>query len=40
MISMPAFSETLILRDCGHMGYIESPDETYEAIQAFARKVL
>ena len=40
MISMPAVSETLILRDCGHMGYIESPGETYEAIQAFARKVL
>lgn len=40
MISMPAVSETLILRECGHMGYIESPDETYEAIQAFARKVL
>jgi pimeloyl-ACP methyl ester carboxylesterase len=36
MISLPAHSESLILRDVGHMGYIESPKETLEAIKHFA----
>ena len=40
MIGMPAVSETLLLRDCGHMGYIEAPEETYSAILGFARKIL
>jgi pimeloyl-ACP methyl ester carboxylesterase len=40
MIAMPAVSEVLILRECGHMGYLEAPEETLEAIAGFARKVL
>ena len=40
MITMPAVSETLILRDCGHMGYIEAPEETLGAIEGFAKRVL
>lgn len=40
MISMAAVSEILILRDCGHMGYIEAPENTYEAIAGFAKTVL
>ena len=40
MIAMPAVSEVLLLRECGHMGYIEAPEETLEAIVGFARKVL
>ena len=39
MITMPAHSESLILRNCGHMGYIEAPEETLAAIRGFARKV-
>jgi pimeloyl-ACP methyl ester carboxylesterase len=40
MISLPAVSETLLLRECGHMGYIEAPEITLEAIVGFARKIL
>jgi pimeloyl-ACP methyl ester carboxylesterase len=40
MIAMPAVSEVLILRECGHMGYLEAPEEALEAIAGFARKVL
>ena len=40
MVSLPAVSEILLLRDCGHMGYIESPEKTYEAIAGFAKRVL
>jgi pimeloyl-ACP methyl ester carboxylesterase len=40
MIAMPAVSETLMLRECGHMGYIEAPQETLNALTGFARKVL
>ena len=40
MISLPAQSESLILRDTGHMGYIEEPKKTLEAIRAFAKKIL
>jgi pimeloyl-ACP methyl ester carboxylesterase len=36
MLSLPERSEALILRDCGHMGYIEAPEETYRAIHNFA----
>ena len=39
MISLPAASETLLLRDCGHMGYIEAPEQTCDAILGFARKI-
>jgi pimeloyl-ACP methyl ester carboxylesterase len=39
MISLPAHSESLILRDVGHMGYIESPGATLNAIRQFARKL-
>jgi len=39
MISLPAVSETLILRDCGHMGYIEAPEVTLKTIKNFARRV-
>ncbi len=38
MVSLPLNSETLILRDSGHMGYIENPKETLEAIRHFAQK--
>ncbi len=40
MIALPAVSETLILRECGHMGYIEAPEETLNAILGFVRKHL
>ena len=40
MIFLPVRSEALILRDVGHMGYIEAPGETLEAIRGFAGKVL
>jgi pimeloyl-ACP methyl ester carboxylesterase len=40
MISLPAHSESLILKDTGHMGYIESPGETLQAITHFAIKHL
>jgi pimeloyl-ACP methyl ester carboxylesterase len=40
MISMPQRSECLILRNIGHMGYIEAPGETLKMIKGFARKVL
>ena len=39
MISLPAISESLILRDCGHMGYIEAPEITLKALRNFARSV-
>ena len=39
MISLPSVSESLILRDCGHMGYIEAPDITLKAVKNFARRV-
>jgi len=40
MISLPAVSETLLLRDCGHMGYIEEPEKTLEALESFSRRAL
>ncbi len=40
MISLPAKSQALILKNCGHMGYIESPDDCLGAIQGFARTYL
>jgi len=40
MISLPAVSEVLLLRECGHMGYIEAPEVTCDAFSAFARQVL
>lgn len=39
MISLPGISESLILRDCGHMGYIEAPEITLKAVRHFAAKV-
>lgn len=36
MVSLPERSQALILRDCGHMGYIEAPEETFRAIHHFA----
>jgi len=39
MISLPAVSETLILRDCGHMGYIEAPEITLKTVRNFAARV-
>jgi len=39
MISLAAQSESLILRDIGHMGYIEEPRATLNAIRVFARKL-
>jgi pimeloyl-ACP methyl ester carboxylesterase len=40
MIAMPAVSETLLLRECGHMGYIEAPEVTFSALLGFARRYL
>lgn len=40
MIRMPAISQTLLLRDCGHMGYLEAPEECLGAIQGFAKSYL
>jgi pimeloyl-ACP methyl ester carboxylesterase len=40
MVSLPKRSECLILRNIGHMGYIEAPEETLKMIKVFARKTL
>ncbi len=40
MISMPAVSHALLLRECGHMGYLEAPEETFGALLGFIRKHL
>jgi pimeloyl-ACP methyl ester carboxylesterase len=40
MIALPAISETLLLRECGHMGYIEEPEKTFGALMGFARNYL
>jgi pimeloyl-ACP methyl ester carboxylesterase len=37
MISLPCHSESLILKEVGHMGYIESPSETLTAIRQFCK---
>ncbi len=39
MISLPSVSESLILRECGHMGYIEAPDLTLRSVRNFAKMV-
>ena len=39
MITLPCHSESLILRDAGHMGYIEDPKATLNAIRQYAQKV-
>jgi pimeloyl-ACP methyl ester carboxylesterase len=39
MISLPAVSETLLLRECGHMGYIEEPEQTLGALERFAGRM-
>ncbi len=40
MITLPARSEVFLLRDCGHMGYIEAPEETLRAVMSFAKSHL
>jgi pimeloyl-ACP methyl ester carboxylesterase len=40
MISLPARSQVLLLKTCGHMGFIEAPEECLGAIQGFARTYL
>lgn len=40
MITLPAASQTLLLRDNGHMGYIEAPETTLGAVSAFAKTYL
>jgi len=35
MISLPAYSRTVVLREAGHMGYIESPGKTLKAVRDF-----
>jgi len=40
MVSLPAVSRILLLRDCGHMGYMETPEETLGAIMGFAENLL
>ncbi|MFC2111447.1 alpha/beta fold hydrolase [Bacteroidota bacterium] len=39
-LSIPKYSELLLLRDCGHMGYIEEKEITVKAIKGFAGKYL
>ena len=39
MVSLPAHSESLILKNVGHMGFIEAPDETLQTIRHFAMKI-
>jgi len=39
MILLPKHSESLILKEIGHMGYIEAYEETLQAIWCFAKKV-
>jgi pimeloyl-ACP methyl ester carboxylesterase len=38
MISLPSHSEALILKNTGHMGYIEDPKATLNAIRQFAQR--
>jgi pimeloyl-ACP methyl ester carboxylesterase len=40
MISLPAHAESLILKETGHMGYIESPEKTLQTIRHFSQKIL
>ncbi len=40
MIALPAVSELLLLRDCGHMGYLEAPELTFNALAGFAGRYL
>lgn len=40
MISLPAHSQSLILRETGHMGYIEEPGKTLIAVKGFAKRTL
>jgi pimeloyl-ACP methyl ester carboxylesterase len=40
MVSLPQRSECLILRNVGHMGFIEAPEETLRMIKSFAKKVM
>jgi len=37
MVSLPSVSRILLLRDCGHMGYLEAKKETCRAIMNFAQ---
>jgi pimeloyl-ACP methyl ester carboxylesterase len=39
MIALPAISESLLLKDVGHMGYIEKPEVTLQAILHFGLKI-
>ena len=40
MVSAPSVSRLLLLKTCGHMGYLEEPDECLDAIRDFARSYL
>jgi pimeloyl-ACP methyl ester carboxylesterase len=40
MLLMPGHSESLILQDIGHMGFIEAFPQTLDTLTCFARKVL
>jgi len=40
MVTLPALSEILLLRNCGHMGYIEASEETLAMVEGFANTVL
>jgi pimeloyl-ACP methyl ester carboxylesterase len=40
MLLLPKHSESLVLKEIGHMGYIEAFDETLMAVWCFAKKVL
>jgi len=40
MVTLPEYAEVHILREAGHMGYLEAPLETLQAIYCFARQTL
>jgi len=40
MVTLPEYAEVHILREAGHMGYIEAPLECVQAIYCFARQTL
>jgi len=40
MISLPAYSEIHLFKEVSHMGFIEAPVETLQAIYCFARQTL
>lgn len=40
MTTLPAVTQSLVIRDCGHMGFIEFPRLTFGALAGFAKTIL